>query len=78
MRITARVTGVIEPALAEAEQQRVLRELPERLDAWEAYSAASGPSTNTDRRRIGSWARASVTAHARPGYPGGVYGRKFR
>jgi adenylate cyclase len=35
--ITARVTAVIEPALAEAEQQRVLRKPPERLDAWEAY-----------------------------------------
>src|SRR6516162_8394490 len=32
-----RVAGVIEPALAEAEQQRVLRKPPERLDAWEAY-----------------------------------------
>src|SRR5262245_23831768 len=29
--------GVIEPALAEAEQQRALRKPPERLDAWEAY-----------------------------------------
>jgi hypothetical protein len=38
MRITASVTGVIEPALAEAEQQCVLRKLPERLDAWEASS----------------------------------------
>ena len=35
--ITAHVTAVIEPALAEAEQQRVLRKPPERLDAWEAY-----------------------------------------
>jgi len=35
--ITASVAGVIEPALAEAEQRRVLRKLPERLDAWEAY-----------------------------------------
>ncbi|HME27461.1 MAG TPA: adenylate/guanylate cyclase domain-containing protein [Acetobacteraceae bacterium] len=35
--ITASVAGVIEPALAAAEQQRVLRKLPERLDAWEAY-----------------------------------------
>jgi len=35
--ITASVAGVIEPALAEAEQQRVLRKPPERLDAWEAY-----------------------------------------
>lgn len=34
--ITASVAGIIEPALAEAEQQRVLRKLPERLDAWEA------------------------------------------
>src|SRR5262245_44630675 len=34
---TASVAGVIEPALAEAEQQRVLRKPPERLDAWEAY-----------------------------------------
>ena len=35
--ITASVAGVIEPALAEAEQQRVLRKPPDRLDAWEAY-----------------------------------------
>src|SRR5436189_2314468 len=35
--ITASVAGVIEPALAEAEQQRALRKLPESLDAWEAY-----------------------------------------
>jgi adenylate cyclase len=35
--ITASVAGVIEPTLAEAEQQRVLRKPPERLDAWEAY-----------------------------------------
>jgi adenylate cyclase len=35
--LTASVAGVIEPALAEAEQQRVLRKPPERLDAWEAY-----------------------------------------
>jgi adenylate cyclase len=35
--ITASVAGIIEPALAEAEQQRVLRKQPERLDAWEAY-----------------------------------------
>jgi adenylate cyclase len=35
--ITASVAGAIEPALAEAEQQRVLRKPPDRLDAWEAY-----------------------------------------
>jgi adenylate cyclase len=35
--ITASVAGVIEPTLADAEQQRVLRKPPERLDAWEAY-----------------------------------------
>jgi adenylate cyclase len=35
--ITVSVAGVIEPALAEAEQQRVLRKPPDRLDAWEAY-----------------------------------------
>jgi adenylate cyclase len=35
--VTASVAGVIEPALAEAEQQRVLRKPPKRLDAWEAY-----------------------------------------
>jgi adenylate cyclase len=35
--IAASVAGVIEPALATAEQQRVLRKPPERLDAWEAY-----------------------------------------
>lgn len=35
--ITASVAGVIEPALARAERQRVLRKPPDRLDAWEAY-----------------------------------------
>jgi adenylate cyclase len=35
--ITASVAGVIEPALAEAEQHRALRKPPENLDAWEAY-----------------------------------------
>src|ERR1700732_1599447 len=35
--IAASVAGGIEPALAAAEQQRVLRKPPERLDAWEAY-----------------------------------------
>jgi adenylate cyclase len=35
--IAASVAAVIEPALAAAEQQRVLRKPPERLDAWEAY-----------------------------------------
>ncbi len=35
--IATSVAGVIEPAVADAEQQRVLRKPPERLDAWEAY-----------------------------------------
>jgi adenylate cyclase len=35
--ITGSVAAVIEPALAEAEQQRVSRKPPESLDAWEAY-----------------------------------------
>ena len=35
--ISTSVAGVIEPALADAEQQRVLRKPLERLDAWEAY-----------------------------------------
>jgi adenylate cyclase len=35
--IAASVAGVIEPALAAAEQQRVLRKAPERFDAGEAY-----------------------------------------
>jgi hypothetical protein len=35
--ITANVAAIIEPALGDAEQQRVLRKPPERLDAWEAY-----------------------------------------
>jgi TolB-like protein len=35
--ITGSVAAVIEPALAEAEQQRVSRKAPESLDAWEAY-----------------------------------------
>jgi adenylate cyclase len=35
--ITASVAAVIEPALAEAERQRVLRKSPASLDAWETY-----------------------------------------
>ena len=35
--LTATVAGLIEPALAQAEQQRVMRKSPDRLDAWEAY-----------------------------------------
>jgi adenylate cyclase len=35
--ITASVAGIIEPALVAAEQERVLRKPPDRLDAWEAY-----------------------------------------
>ena len=35
--LTATVAGLIEPALAHAEQQRVMRKPPDRLDAWEAY-----------------------------------------
>jgi adenylate cyclase len=35
--ITSSVASTIEPALVEAEQQRVLRKPPDRLDAWEAY-----------------------------------------
>ena len=35
--ITQSVTMAIEPALAQAERQRVMRKPPESLDAWEAY-----------------------------------------
>lgn len=35
--ITASVAAVIEPALAEAERERVLRKPPASLDAWETY-----------------------------------------
>ena len=35
--ITGTVAAVIEPTLAEAEQQRVLRKPPGSLDVWEAY-----------------------------------------
>jgi TolB-like protein/Tfp pilus assembly protein PilF len=35
--ITASVAAAIEPTLAQAERQRVLRKPPDRLDAWEAY-----------------------------------------
>jgi adenylate cyclase len=36
-KVASSVVGIIEPALAAAEQQRVLRKPPERLGAWEAY-----------------------------------------
>jgi adenylate cyclase len=35
--ITSSVAGIIEPTLAESEQQRALRKPPDSLDAWEAY-----------------------------------------
>jgi adenylate cyclase len=35
--IAGSIVAVIEPTLAQAEQQRVLRKPPDRLDAWEAY-----------------------------------------
>ena len=35
--ITGSVANAIEPAMAQAEQQRVSRKLPDSLDAWEAY-----------------------------------------
>jgi adenylate cyclase len=35
--ITGSVAAAIEPTLAQAEQQRASRKLPDRLDAWEAY-----------------------------------------
>jgi adenylate cyclase len=35
--ITGSVVNAIEPAMAQAEQQRVSRKLPDSLDAWEAY-----------------------------------------
>jgi adenylate cyclase len=35
--IATEVAAVLEPALAEAEQNRVLRKPPESLDAWEAF-----------------------------------------
>jgi adenylate cyclase len=35
--ITENVANAIEPAMAQAEQQRVSRKLPDSLDAWEAY-----------------------------------------
>jgi adenylate cyclase len=35
--ITGSVASAIEPAMAQAERQRVSRKLPDSLDAWEAY-----------------------------------------
>jgi adenylate cyclase len=35
--ITSNVTMAIEPALSQAERQRVMRKPPDSLDAWEAY-----------------------------------------
>ena len=58
--IAASVAAVIEPALAAAEQQRVLRKPPERLDAWEAYQRGLGTSTNTGLRRTKSRCPSSV------------------
>src|SRR6202000_1325492 len=35
--ITAAVVMAVQPAIADAEQQRVIRKLPENLSAWESY-----------------------------------------
>jgi TolB-like protein len=56
--IAASVASTIEPALAEAEQQRVPRKPPERLDAWEAYRRGQ-------RRVSRGSARAPTPRHAR-------------
>ena len=48
--IATSVAGVIEPALADAEQQRVLRKPPERLGCVGGLTSEGyGTSTNTDR-----------------------------
>src|SRR6266849_4621639 len=73
--ITASVAGVIEPALAEAEQQRVLRKPPERLDAWEAYQRGLwhfnkfGPD---DNRTAQTYFRRAIALE--PNFAPGHYG----
>ena len=74
-QITATVAGVIEPALAEAEQQRVMRKPPERLDAWEAYQRGLwhlykyGPEEN---RTAQTFFRRSIALD--PNFAPGHYG----
>jgi adenylate cyclase len=73
--ITASVAGVIEPALSEAEQQRVLRKPPERLDAWEAYQRGLwhfnkyGPDENQSAQ---TFFRQAITLD--PNFAPGHYG----
>src|SRR5258708_40204134 len=73
--ITASVAGVIEPALAEAEQQRVLRKPPERLDDCEAYQRGLwhfnkyGPDENQTGQTFFRQAIALDT-HFAPGHDG--------
>ncbi len=74
-KITARVAGIIEPELFEAEQQRVLRKPPERLDAWEAYQRGlwhfnkDGPKENRSAQTFFRRAIA-LDPHFAPGHYG--------
>jgi adenylate cyclase len=52
------VAAILEPTLAEAEQQRVLRKPPERLDTWETYQRGMwhfhkyGAESNQEAQRL--------------------------
>jgi adenylate cyclase len=56
--IADRVASILEPTLAEAEQQRVLRKPPERLDTWETYQRGMwhfhkyGAEANKEAQRL--------------------------
>ena len=73
--ITASVALAIEPAMAQAEQQRVSRKLPDSLDAWEAYHRGlwhflkQEPGENDQAK--GFFQRA---IDLDPGFAGGFYG----
>jgi adenylate cyclase len=73
--ITASVASAIEPAMAQAEQQRASRKPPDSLDAWEAYHRGlwhflKQNSDENDQAK-GFFQRA---IDLDPGFAGGFYG----
>jgi adenylate cyclase len=73
--ITASVAGVIEPALAEAERERVLRKPPDSLDAWETYQRGLWhlyKFSPDESKTAQAYFRRAIEAH--PNFAPGHYG----
>jgi adenylate cyclase len=73
--ITASVASAIEPAMAQAEQQRASRKPPDSLDAWEAYHRGLWhflkQNLSENEQAKGFFQRA---IDLDPGFAGGFYG----